>query len=198
MEKQVMVRSVATHQASLRTAWAALWLALVARLRRVSLASALIASAMVMAAPAAHAADGCKVLLCLAGNWSAIGECVPPVREVLRDLARGRPFPTCAMAGAGNSASLSWASEATCPPMYSNYNADSGRWESCTYAGSFNVRVEDADWSTVFWSWGGDTSTWYTPKAKSKLGSFIDPKYDADQAAWEAAHPPPPPCTGDC
>src|SRR5438105_11572056 len=145
------------------------------------------------------AADGCTVLLCLAGNWSAIPACVPPVREVLRDLMRGRPFPTCAMSGGpGNSASLSWASQANCPEMYSIYNAESGAWESCAYAGSFNVRVDGADWSTVWWSYGGDSSTRYTPIAKAQLGSMVDPKYDADQAAWDAAHPPAPPCTGDC
>jgi hypothetical protein len=158
----------------------------------------LLLSAWFVPAPA-MAADGCKVLLCLAGNWSAIPTCVPPVREVLRDLALGRGFPTCAMSdGPANSASMSWASPSTCPPMYSLYNAESGAWESCAYVGSFNVRVDDADWSTVWWTFGGDSSTRYMPVAKAKLGSLADPKYDADQAAWDAAHPPAPPCTGDC
>lgn len=53
----------------------------------------------------AHAVDGCLVLLCFAApNWRAIPACVPPIRQVLRDLARGKPFPTCVMAGAANSA----------------------------------------------------------------------------------------------
>src|SRR5678809_1218397 len=48
----------------------------------------------------ADAADGCLVLLCLAApNWRAIAQCVPPVQSVLRDLARGRPFPSCSMSG---------------------------------------------------------------------------------------------------
>ena len=59
----------------------------------------------------AHAVDGCLVLLCFAApSWRSIPQCVPPIRQVLRDLARGKPFPTCGMAGAGNSASHAWAS----------------------------------------------------------------------------------------
>ncbi|RZA15171.1 MAG: hypothetical protein EOP02_25220, partial [Proteobacteria bacterium] len=36
-------------------------------------------------------ADGCVVLLCLAApSWRAIPQCVPPIRQLFRDLARGR------------------------------------------------------------------------------------------------------------
>jgi hypothetical protein len=69
---------------------------------RGTVAAGALALAFVAAAPA-QAADGCTVLLCLAApRWRAIAQCVPPVREVLRDLARGGPVPVCAMAGAGN------------------------------------------------------------------------------------------------
>lgn len=59
--------------------------------------SAAFMSALVFtAAPAsARAADGCTVLLCLAGNWRNISQCVPPVRQALRDLMLGRGFPVC-------------------------------------------------------------------------------------------------------
>ena len=53
-----------------------------------------------VAAPAANAVDGCVVLLCLAGNWSAIPQCVPPVEQLFTDLANGRLFPSCAFASA--------------------------------------------------------------------------------------------------
>ncbi len=48
----------------------------------------------------AHASDyGCKVLLCLANpaGPTAVGQCVPPISQLWRDLARvpPRPFPTC-------------------------------------------------------------------------------------------------------
>lgn len=43
------------------------------------------------------AADGCKALLCFANpnGPMAVSECVPTVKEVLRDMAKGDPFPTC-------------------------------------------------------------------------------------------------------
>jgi len=165
---------------------------------RRSIAGLLLMLSALLSLSTSMAADGCTVLLCLAGNWSAIPACVPPVREVLRDLMLGRGFPTCAMAGAGNSASMSWANPATCPEMYSRYNPMTDRWEGCSYAGSFRVRVRGEDWSEIFWSVEGVTSTRYTPLAKEQLGSLVDPKYDADLAAWTAAHPPAPPCTSDC
>ena len=75
-----------------------------------------------LAPTSARAVDGCLVLLCFAApSWRAIPECVPPIREVLRDLARGRPFPTCAMAGAGNSARHSG-------PLDYAHNLGTARW----------------------------------------------------------------------
>lgn len=47
----------------------------------------------------AHAVDGCKLLLCMAGNWQNISQCTPTVRQALRDVARGRGWPTCSMGG---------------------------------------------------------------------------------------------------
>ena len=41
-----------------------------------------------LSATLAHAADGCKFLLCIAGPWSSISQCVPTVHDVFRDLAR--------------------------------------------------------------------------------------------------------------
>ena len=48
----------------------------------------------------AQASDyGCKVLLCLANpaGPTAVGQCVPPITQLWRDLAHvpPRPFPTC-------------------------------------------------------------------------------------------------------
>jgi hypothetical protein len=46
----------------------------------------------------AQASDyGCRVLLCLANpaGPTAIAQCVPPITQLWRDLARLRPFPTC-------------------------------------------------------------------------------------------------------
>ena len=90
---------------------------------RMTLAGALLAILAALAALApspAHAVDGCKVLLCLAApSWRSIPECVPTINQLHRDLARGKPFPVCSMAGAGNSANNTWASApGYCPPQY--------------------------------------------------------------------------------
>src|SRR5436305_4991715 len=92
----------------------------------------------------ASAVDGCLVLLCLAApSWRAIPRCVPPVSQVLRDLMRGRAFPTCAMAGAGNSATHAWASApVNCPPQYTMIiEGDSTREYRCMYSGVISVNV---------------------------------------------------------
>lgn len=50
----------------------------------------------------AHASDyGCKVLLCLANpaGPTAVSECVPPITQLWKDLAKFKPFPTCDMSG---------------------------------------------------------------------------------------------------
>lgn len=43
---------------------------------------------------------GCEVLLCLSNpaGPTAVAQCVPPIRRLWRHLARGKAFPTCAMA----------------------------------------------------------------------------------------------------
>lgn len=46
----------------------------------------------------AHSADGCKFMLCMgAVNPMGIPECVGTIKEVMRDLRKGRGFPTCKM-----------------------------------------------------------------------------------------------------
>lgn len=52
----------------------------------------------------ANAADGCKFLLCMgAVNPMGISECAGTVKEVLRDLAKGRSLPTCNLVDGSNS-----------------------------------------------------------------------------------------------
>lgn len=65
----------------------------------------LVAALAALTQTPVRAADGCVVLLCLAApSWRALPQCVPPIRQVLRDLVRSKPFPVCGMAGRGNSA----------------------------------------------------------------------------------------------
>ena len=143
----------------------------------------------------AHAVDGCLVLLCFAApSWRSIPQCVPPITQVLRDLARGRPFPTCGMAGAGNSASHAWASApGFCPPQYTRlFLEESGPIYSCDYSGAVSVSINGAPFARTWWNMGGDSVTEFTPAAKAQLGTW-DTKFDDDYAAWFAALPPPTP-----
>ena len=145
----------------------------------------------------AYAVDGCVVLLCLAApSWSSIAQCIDPVRQVLRDLARGRPFPSCAMSGAGNTARQEWASPPDfCPPQYTvTIEQDSRPIQYCTYMGAVSVTINGALWTRTWWTLG-DTVTEYTDAAKASLGTW-DTRFDDDLAAWLAARPPVPACAG--
>ena len=105
--------------------------------------------------PPARAVDGCLVLLCLAApSWRSIPQCVPPVRQVFRDLARGKPFPSCAMAGAGNSARHGWAyAPGNCPPQYTRvFDGESAPIYSCDYAGAVSVTIDGALFARTWWA----------------------------------------------
>lgn len=140
----------------------------------------------------AHAVDGCKVLLCMAGDWRNISQCRPEVEQALRDVARGHAWPTCGMSGAGNSASFGWVSQADCPPFYQDFGESGGDSGFTVYTGCrgyqavIKVQVQGTPWLDMFWSFGGPSSTRYYPPARAALGLNIDPKYDADEAAYVA------------
>ncbi|MFG6432081.1 hypothetical protein [Roseateles sp. LYH14W] len=136
----------------------------------------------------AYGVDGCQVLLCLAApSWKSISQCVPPVRQVLRDLARGKAFPTCAMAGPGNSASHHWSSAPSfCPQQYTRMlDGPNGPTYTCDYAGAISLTVQGAPFARTWWSLDGDSVTEYTPAAKLQLGSW-DERFDAELTVWLA------------
>jgi hypothetical protein len=143
----------------------------------------------------ARAVDGCQVLMCLASsNWRSIPQCVPSVNQVLRDLARGRPFPSCNSAGAGNSVNHTWANAPSfCPPQYTRvFEGVNGPIYSCEYAGAVSVSVNGAPFARTWWTAGGDTVTEFSALAKAQLGTW-DTRFDDDYAAWLATLPPPAP-----
>lgn len=141
----------------------------------------------------AHAVDGCEVLLCLAApSWRAIPECVPPIRQLLRDLLRGKAFPTCAMAGAGNSSRHVWATAPNfCPPQYTQQTeGPHGIVYRCDYTGAIAISVNGVPFSQTWWSLSGDAVTEFSPAAKAQLGHW-DTRFDDDYAAWLASQPAP-------
>ncbi|WP_457323868.1 hypothetical protein [Roseateles sp. P5_E11] len=112
--------------------------------------------------------------------------------QVLRDLARGKPFPTCAMVGAGNSSAHTWASAPSfCPPQYTRvFDGPNGAIYSCDYNGAISVTVQGVLFARTWWSASGDSSTEFSPAAKAQLGTW-DNKFDTDYAAWLASQPVP-------
>ncbi len=156
-----------------------------------AVASAAVLSLSLLAPTAAHAVDGCLVLLCFAApSWKSIPQCVPPIRQVLRDLARGKAFPTCGMSGTGNSARHAWArAPGYCPPQYTRVQeTESGPIYTCDYTGAITVSIDGKPFTRTWWGKGGDTVTDFSPVAKSQLGSW-DTKYDDDRAAWQRSRP---------
>lgn len=138
----------------------------------------------------AHAVDGCKLLLCLAGNWRNIAECRPTVLQAFRDMARGRSFPTCSMIGAGNSAGNTWADEGTCPAMYRQYDSESRAYIGCIYQGRITVSINGAVWSQVYWDFSGNTTTWYSDTARAQLSqpnsAPLDDTFYFDLMRWNS------------
>jgi hypothetical protein len=152
-----------------------------------------LAMALLGLAPApARAVDGCLILLCLAApSWRAIPQCVAPVRQVLRDLARGRPFPVCRMSGPGNASNHQWAHVPDgCPPQYVRVSYyESGPEYYCQYAGVITVWVGGEVFTRTWWGWDDDTVTEYTPAARAQLGTW-DTRFDDEYEAWLAAQQP--------
>jgi hypothetical protein len=142
----------------------------------------------------AHAVDGCLVLLCLAApSWRSVPQCVPSVQQVFKDLAKGKPFPTCSTSGAGNRANHNWSNApAFCPPQYTRLNDGEGApVYQCDYRGAITVSINGAPFSRTWWSFGGDSVTEFSQAAKLQLRSW-DIRFDDDYATWLAATPPPP------
>lgn len=138
------------------------------------------------------AADGCLVLLCLAApSWRNVPQCVDPVSQVLKDLARGRPFPSCPMGGNGNSASSQWASApALCPVQYTHAIEFQGVMvDVCDYLGVVEVTVDGSLWARVWWNPSGDSVTEFMPAARARVGRW-DTRFDDDYARWLASWPP--------
>lgn len=139
----------------------------------------------------AHALDGCQVLLCLAApNWRAIPQCVPTIRELLRDLVRGHAFPSCATAGTGNNAGHQWTQAPTlCPPQYTlTINGPNGLTYQCLYSGVVTLNLRGAFWSRTWWDLDGASVTEFGSAAKHQLGIW-NTQFDDDHARWLATQP---------
>lgn len=136
----------------------------------------------------AHAVDGCKVLLCMAGNWRQIAPCEPTVRQALRDVARGRGWPQCGMSGNSDTASQ-YVAPVNCPEQYRTEHRDHNDriGYSCPYSGVVLVAVDGQPWSRTWWSMAGDTVVEWLPAARLALAGrpdVMDSRFTDDHAAW--------------
>ncbi len=150
--------------------------------------SSVVMLAWALSGPA-HAVDGCKVLLCMAGNWKNISQCEPTVRQALRDVARGDGWPECSMGG-NNQAANQYLDPAQCPEQYRTvvgYDDYSHPIYSCPFSGVINVDVEGQPWTRTWWSTSGDTVVEWLPAAKTAFANSpgsMDDRFDRDHAAW--------------
>ena len=136
-------------------------------------------------------------MLCLAApSWSAVPQCVDPVRQVLHDIARGRPFPSCPDANGSSAAANHWASAPSyCPPQYTRaYELLGSTAYDCAYSGAIEVDVNGVLWARTWWNLLGDSVTEFTPTAKAGMRDW-NTRFDDDYARWVATQPPvPAPC----
>lgn len=150
----------------------------------------LVASLAALAGPA-RSADGCTVLLCLAGNWRQIGQCVPPVQQAFRDLARGRAWPTCDMGGSpyssGTGASSRSLSVRECPGpyLYETFYDGSFVGYECSLQGVIEVQINSQLWSQTYWDASGTSITNYLSPAQAQLVEY-DRAFEEANAAWRA------------
>ena len=137
----------------------------------------------------AHAVDGCKVLLCMAGNWQNIGQCTPTVRQALRDAALGRRWPSCSMSGDSDSGNEYVVPE-QCPEQYVTNTGHDERGQpiySCPFNGVIHVTVKGRPWSRTWWTPSGDAVIQWLPAARAAFASSpnaMDDRYDREHAAW--------------
>jgi hypothetical protein len=155
---------------------------------RLAVSSSLVLGLGLGLSGPAHAVDGCKLLLCMAGNWQNISQCEPTVRQALRDVARGRGWPTCSMGG--NSASGNqYVAPEQCPEQYRTSSVD---WRDqivygCPFSGVIHVAVKGQPWSRTWWSPSGDSVVEWLPAAKAAFAGTpdaMDERFDRDHSAW--------------
>lgn len=154
--------------------------------------------------------NGCTVLLCLAGNWRAISACVPPVRQALRDLMRGRALPFCSFASpqsldlstpgpapvaagipaipvGAQQATQRWSSADFCPVQYRlTAELEAGTSTTCSFSGAIEVTIGGNLWSRTWWNMNGDTVTEWTSTARPAFpAGAIDDQFERDFLAWQ-------------
>ena len=143
------------------------------------------------------AADGCVVMVCMAGNWRNHAMCIPPVNEALRDVARGRAWPECREANQtvtttrGNTTSTMTLAYApgNCPRQYAQeISVEGSSWWVCRWTRVIIMTIDGQPWLNTWADDQGNTSTEYFAAARAQLrAEDLDPTFENDLAAYIAA-----------
>lgn len=103
---------------------------------------------------------GCEVLLCLSNpkGPTAVAQCIPPIKKLWRELAKGHAFPTCFMGGGGGGygATHRFASANYCPENYLIPPQDDRDIWRCALSGAVTVYANGQPAQRVWW--GGEES----------------------------------------
>lgn len=105
----------------------------------------------------------CEVLLCMAHpkGATAVTPCIPPMKKLWRELAKGHAFPKCAEAGGSNGstgAEHRYADANYCPSQYLIPPQDDRDIWRCALNGAVTVTINGKPVSRVWWS-GEDSYT---------------------------------------
>lgn len=143
----------------------------------------------------AHAVDGCKVALCIAGNWKNISQCKPEVEQAMHDVEKGKGWPTCDM-GSGNGAGNTAIDPSLCPDQYKSLvqPESGGDYWTCQFSAVVDVVIDGQPWTRLWWSPSGDSVTQWMPAARTAFAnnpSAMDDRFDHDYTIWLANQPPP-------
>lgn len=121
---------------------------------RIVFVSVLLNAALVGVARADDWA--CEVLLCLSNpkGAMAVAPCVPPIKKLFRELAKGNAFPKCFMGGSsgGSGAQHRYADANYCPAgALIRPQVDGEPW-TCAFSGAIVVDIKGKPASRVWWN----------------------------------------------
>lgn len=99
---------------------------------------------------------GCEVALCLSNPQgpTAVAECVPPIKKLYRELAKGHAFPSCG--GVSNKTTYHPASPDFCPQEYLRPVEPGSSQLSCAFNGALVIEKNGRPVSRI-WT-GNDIS----------------------------------------
>lgn len=127
-----------------------------------------VAGVLLSGCISAQASDhGCQVLLCLAnpGGPTKVAECVPPIKKLFKDLARGKAFPSCSFSsgngGNAGTSSTNYAANKTasarfCHPDYF-VPAEDHQPARCLMSGAVTVTVDGVRTQRIWWNGSGES-----------------------------------------